>query len=81
MKSTTACMYRGNEILGGNKVKFFFQISYSCHPTFINLRTERRFSVDWFQMSTENCVKLKKTYVGCVTLTLELFPGGQGEGI
>ena len=52
MKSTTACMYRGNEILGGNKVKLFFQISYSCHPKFINLRTERRFSVDWFQMST-----------------------------
>jgi len=23
----------------------------------------------------------KKTYVGCVTLTLELFPGRQGEGI
>ena len=23
----------------------------------------------------------EKTYVGCVTLTLELFSGGQGEGI
>jgi len=23
----------------------------------------------------------EKTCVGCVTLTLELFPGGQGEGI
>ena len=23
----------------------------------------------------------EKTYVGCVTLTLELFPGGRGEGI
>jgi len=25
-------------------------------------------------------VKLKKTYAGCVTLTRDLFPGGQGEG-
>ena len=24
--------------------------------------------------------KKKNTYVGCVTLTRELFPGGQGEG-
>ena len=50
MKSTTGCMYRGNEILtvsgefGGKG--FFFQVSYFCHPTFTNLRTERRFSVD-----------------------------------
>ena len=55
VKSTTACMYRGNEILGasgdswGIRFNFFFQISYFCHPTFINLRTERRFPVDWFR--------------------------------
>ena len=52
VKSTTACMYRGNEILGtsgdfGELSLIFFQISYFCLPTFTTLRTERRFSVDW----------------------------------
>ena len=52
VKSTTACMYRSNEILGapgdfGELGLFFFQISYFCLPTFTSLRTERRFSVDW----------------------------------
>ena len=53
VKSTTACMYRGNEILGASGdfgelgLIFFFQISYFCLPAFTTLRTERRFSVDW----------------------------------
>ena len=53
VKSTTACMYRGNEILGASGdfgelgLIFFFQISYLCLPTFTTLRTERIFSVDW----------------------------------
>ena len=53
VKSTTACMYRGKEILGALGdfgefgLIFFFQISYFCLPTFTTLRTERRFSVDW----------------------------------
>ena len=53
VKSTTAGMYRGNEILGasgdfgGLGLISFFQISFFCLPTFTTLRTERRFSVDW----------------------------------
>ena len=52
VKSTTACMYHGNEILGasgdfGELGLIFFQISSGCHPKFTTLRTERRFSVDW----------------------------------
>ena len=50
MKSTAACMYRGNALLavsgefGEEGLLFFFQISYFCHPTVTNLRNERRFA-------------------------------------
>ena len=54
VKSTTACVYRSNKILGASGdfgelglFIFFFEISYFCLPTFTTLRTERRFSVDW----------------------------------
>ena len=53
VKSTTACTYRGNEILGASGdfgelgFVFFFQISYFCLPRFTTLRKERRFSADW----------------------------------
>ena len=54
MKSTTAGMYRGNEILGasgdfGGLGLSFFSNKLFCHPTFTTLRTERRFSVDWIR--------------------------------
>ena len=52
VKSTTTCMYRGNEILDASGDFGELGIIFFSNKLFLSsyvyyLRTERRFSVDW----------------------------------
>ena len=87
VKSTTACRYRSNESLGASVD--FGELGLIAFSNKLFLSSYVYYFKDWAKilsrLVSDEHLKLreteKKTSVGCVTLTLELFPGGQGEGI